>query len=297
MNRSVTRFLVTLLVFVAAFAGIYGSALAGVLYVLGQPSLGNGSNQATSFASIDTDTGTYSTITSNLLSGTTLANLAYNPLLGSFYTSTGVSATSDLRTVTTSGSLSPAIGSIGKNLGAMWYETVAPFTSGTLQVYNRTDQRVGSVNTATGAYTQGSTSTANFNNLVGGRGAILGSTDFMVSPKSTASASAFGSINLATGAFTSLATGSAFQHMVLASDGVDLYGLAPVSTGTALLYKISTSGSLTQVAEVKPSSGVLPLQFSGAAFALPVPEPSTIGLVITGVVALAVGVRSRRRKG
>lgn len=294
MNRSVTRFLVPALVFSAGFAGIGGTALAGVLYVLGQPSLGNGSNQATSFASIDTDTGTYTTITSNLLSGTTLANLAYDPLLKRFYTSTGVNATSDLRTVTTSGSLSPAIGSIGKSLGAMWYQTVEPYTSGTLQVYNRTDQRVGSVNTATGVYTQGSTSSANFNNLVGGRGAILGSTDFMVSPKTTASASAFGSINLATGAFTSLATGTTFQNMVLASDGAELYGLVPVSTGTALLYKVTTTGSLTQVAEVKPASGVLPLQFSGAGFA--VPEPTAIGLAVSGVAALAVGVRSRRRK-
>lgn len=293
MKSSVTRFFIAAAVF-SAFAGIGGSALAGMLYVLGQPSLGNGSNQATSFASIDTATGTYTTITSPLLSGTTLANLAYDPLLSRFYTSTGVNATSDLHTVTTSGSLSAAIGSIGKNLGAMWYQTVAPYTSGTLEVYNRTDQRVGSVNTATGAYTQGSTSTANFNNLVGGRGAILGSTSFMDSPKTTASASAFGSINLATGAFTSLATGTTFQHMVLASDGVDLYGLGPVSTGTALLYKIATNGALTQIAEVKPSSGVLPLQFSGAAF--PVPEPSALALVGIGLGFASV-LAARRNRG
>ena len=298
MKSSVARFLVHALVFSAGFAGIGGTALAGVLYVLGQPTIGNGVNQATSFASIDTDTGTYTTITSNLLSGTTLANLAYDPLLGSFYTSTGVNTTSDLRTVTTSGSLSPAIGSIGKNLGAMWYQTVAPFTSGTLGVYNRTNSEVGRVSTTTGAYTFQANSNANFNNLIGGRGAILGNTNYMVSPNTNATAanSAFGTMNLSTGAFTTLASGTTFQHMVIASDGAELYGLVPFSTGTALLYKISTSGSLTQVAEVKPSSGVLPLQFSGAGFALPVPEPSTIGLAITGVVALAVGVRSRRRK-
>ncbi|MFM9024496.1 MAG: PEP-CTERM sorting domain-containing protein, partial [Planctomycetaceae bacterium] len=252
--------------------------------------------QATSFASIDTDTGTYTTITSNLLSGTTLANLAYDPLLKRFYTSTGVNTTSDLRTVTTSGSLSPAIGSIGKNLGAMWYRTVEPYTSGTLGVYNRTNTEVGRVNTTTGAYTSGSNSNANFNNLVGGRGAILGNANYMVSPNANATAanSAFGTMNLLTGAFTTLATGTTFQHMVLASDGAELYGLVPVSTGTALLYKVTTTGSLTQVAEVKPASGVLPLQFSGAAFA--VPEPTAIGLAVSGVAALAVGVRSRRRK-
>jgi hypothetical protein len=83
--------------------------------------------------------------------------------------------------------------------------------------------------------------------------------------------------------------------MVIASDGFNLYGLVPLTTGSSILYSINTSnGVLTKLVDVTPVAGNLPIQYSGASFAV-VPEPSTIALAVTGLAVL-VGMRSSRRK-
>lgn len=294
MTRPAARFrLLTrlyLAVVVALVVAVCGQAIAATLYVIGQPATGNSANQATSFGTIDTLTGSYTQISANILSGSLAKNLAYNPTTQQFYTSGLVGINSDLRTLSTSGSISAPIGVITKDPGAMWYNA----TTGTLSIYNRTNQQVGPVSTTTGSFTNVAASTTNFNNLIGGRGALLSGTNFMISPKTTASASQFGFINLTTGSFTQLTTGTDFQYMVLATDGTKLYGVVPNSTSAATLYSINTTtGSLTLETNVTGTS--IPIQFSGASFAV-VPEPSTIVLALSGVVAITVGMRSRRRK-
>lgn len=272
------------LVAVIAFCG---QATSAPLYVIGQPSTGN-TTQNTSFGSIDTVSGIYTSISTNVASGTTLANLAYDPVSQKFYTATGVNTASNLATLTTSGSLA-TIGSIGKNLGALWYDTA----SGTLSAFNRTNAQVGTVSTLTGTYTSTASSNANFDNFIGGRGAFLSGTAFLISPATTASASKFGYVSLVSGSFSTLGTGTAFQRMVLASDGSNLYGVLALTTGSSELYSINaTNGSLSKLMDVTPASGNMPLQFSGAVFA--VPEPSAIALAVAGVVlSVAASLRCR----
>lgn len=285
ISQTLSGFFFALAMLVAAT----GPACAAELFVLGQPSVGL-NNQTTSFGSINTVTGTYTPISlSGFVTGTNLANLAYDPGIDRFYTSTGdASNDSFLRTLSKSGSVSASIGLINKNIYAMWY------ASGTLRAFNRTNQDVGTISTTTGSYATTANASA-VPNRIGGRGSILSGVNYMISTNNTASSSLFGSINLATGAFTTIGSAnSLFQNMVLASDGVDLYGLRPVNSTTSELYTINeTNGTLTKLVDVTPAFGTVPLQYSGAAFA--VPEPSAVALALSGVAGLLAAARRRRR--
>lgn len=271
-------------------AAATNAACAAELFVLGQPAV-QLSNQTTSFGSINTVTGTYTPISlSGFVTGTNLVNLAYDHGIDRFYTSTGDQGSdSFLRTVSKSGSVSASIGLINKRVYAMWY------ASGTLRGFDGTNKDVGTISTTTGSFTISAASNANPGNRLGGRGSILDGVNYMIDTRSTASASLFGSINLATGAFTTIGSAnSLFQNMVLASDGVDLYGLRPVNSGTSELYTINvTTGQPTKLVDVTPAFGTVPLQYSGAAFA--VPEPSAVALALSGVAGLLAAARRRRR--
>jgi hypothetical protein len=293
MNRSAGLLRLHCAVLIAIAIALCGHAMAATLYVLGQAAAGNSVNATTSFGSIDTVTGQYTTISSALLSGTTVKNLALDPVTQTFYVSSGIGGNPALRTLTTSGSISASLGAIGKDVPAMWYNAA----TGTLTSFTRTaPQQVGTISTSTAGFSAGATLTGGtFGNFTGGRGAALTGVNYLVAPNSTAANSAFGSIDLATGVFTPVATGSSFQTMVIASDGFNLYGLVPLTTGSSILYSINTSnGALTKLVDVTPVAGNLPIQYSGASFAV-VPEPSTIALAVTGLAVL-VGMRSSRRK-
>jgi hypothetical protein len=286
ISQTLSGFFFALAMVVAAT----GPACAAELFVLGQPSV-QLNNQTTSFGSINTVTGTYTPISlSGFVSGTNLVNLAYDHGIDRFYTSTGDTTTdSFLRTLSKSGSVSASIGLINKRVYAMWY------ASGTLRGFDGNNKDVGTISTTTGSFTISAASNANPSNRIGGRGSILDGVNYMIDTKSTASASLFGSINLATGAFTSIGSAnSLFQNMVLASDGVDLYGLRPVNSTTSELYTINeTNGTLTKLVDVTPAFGTVPVQYSGAAFA--VPEPSAVALALSGVAGLLAAARRRRR--
>jgi hypothetical protein len=293
MNRSAGLLRLRCAVLVAIAIALCGHAMAATLYVLGQAAVGNNSNATTSFGSIDTVTGQYTTISSALLSGTSVKNLALDPVTQTFYVSAGSGGNPSLRTLTTSGSISASLGAIGKDVPAMWYNAA----TGTLTSFTRTaPQQLGTISTSTAGFSAGATLTGGtFGNFTGGRGAALTGVNYLVAPNSTAANSAFGSIDLATGVFTPVATGTSFQTMVIASDGFNLYGLVPLTTGSSILYSINTSnGVLTKLVDVTPVAGNLPIQYSGASFAV-VPEPSTIALAVTGLAVL-VGMRSSRRK-
>jgi hypothetical protein len=281
----------------ALIAVACGQALAATLYVLTNNSRSNSTiSNATTFATIDTVTGVYTPV-QTLLSGTSyVKNLAYDVNNNAFYTSAGTALNSDLRTLTTAGVLSSQIGVIGKDPYAMWYNS----STGTLSIYNRTNQAPGTVNTTNAAFTQ---TTANappgnpsVDNLVSGRGASLGGVDYFINAKTTAANSSFGFLNLTSGSYTQIgSTNANFQYMVLASDGTSLYGLVPTTTGSAFLYTINTTdGSLSSPLTVTAASGTIGPQFSGASFAV-VPEPSTIALAVSGIAILAAGMRSRRK--
>ena len=287
ISQALSGFFCALAMVVAAT----GPACAAELFVLGQPSV-QLANQTTSFGSINTVTGTYTPISlSGFVTGTNLVNLAYNHSIDRFYTSTGDTSTdSFLRTLSKSGSVSASIGLINKRVYAMWY------ASGTLRGFDGTNKDVGTISTTTGSFTISASSNANPGGRIGGRGSILDGVNYMIDTRTTASASLFGSVNLATGAFTTIGTAnSLFQNMVLASDGVDLYGLRPVNSGTSELYTINeTNGTLTKLVDVTPAFGTVPLQYSGAAFA--VPEPSAVALALSGVAGLLAAARCRRRE-
>ncbi|MFM9024278.1 MAG: PEP-CTERM sorting domain-containing protein [Planctomycetaceae bacterium] len=274
----------------AMVAAATNAACAAELFVLGQPTV-QLNNQTTSFGSINTVTGTYTPISlSGFVTGTNLVNLAYDHGIDRFYTSTGDQGSdSFLRTLSKSGSVSASIGLINKNIYAMWY------ASGTLRAYNRTNQDVGTINTTAGSYAFTANANVTVPNRIGGRGSILSGVNYFINTNNTASSSLFGSINLATGAFTTIGSAnSLFQNMVLASDGVDLYGLRPVNSGTSELYTINvTTGQPTKLVDVTPAFGTVPLQYSGAAFA--VPEPSAVALALSGVAGLLAAARRRRR--
>jgi len=280
------------IVLIAIAVALCGRAMAATLYVLGQAAAGNNTNLATAFGSIDTVTGQYTTISGSVQGTTTVKNLALDPVTQTFYVSVGNGGNPALRTLTTSGSLSSSFGNIGKDVVAMWYNAA----TGTLTSFSRNPQQLGTISTSTAGFSAGATLTGGtFGNFTGGRGAFLSSINYLVTPNATAANSAFGSIDFTTGVFTPIATGTSFQTMVIASDGYALYGLVPVTTGSSILYSINTTnGSLTKIVDVKPVSGILPIQYSGASFAV-VPEPSTIAMAVTGVAVL-VGLRAGRRK-
>ena len=162
---------------VALLSAMCAQAVAATLYVLNNASQSNSLvGNSTRLATIDTVTGVFTPV-QTLLSGTAyVKDLAYNPTTGNFFTSGLVGTNSDLRTLTTAGVLSSSIGTITKDPYAMWYNS----STGTLSIYNRTNNQVGTVNTTTAAFTSTASSSPAVDNIVGGRGATLGGVNYFV---------------------------------------------------------------------------------------------------------------------
>jgi hypothetical protein len=270
-----------------------GQVHAATLYVIGQaatpPAVGN---STTTFGTIDTVTGAYTQISSALSGANSVMNLTYNGT--DFYvTENSTAASQNLRTLTTAGVLSSSIGTTSSRvIGGMAYRN----TDGVLYAYSRTNQDYGTISTTDGSFSLLTNATAvTMANAMGGRMAMLSGVNYFVNAVVGAS-SAFGSFNGLTAGSTwsSIAQNSTYQNMVLASDGVKLYGLVPSTSSAATLYSINTTtGALTLETNVTASAN-MPTQFSGAAFAV-VPEPSTIALAFSGIVVMGIGARARRK--
>lgn len=234
------------------------------IYVIGQSSSGAGNNLTTSFGTIDSDTGAYTQLVAALngtsVAGATLQNLAYNRSNGLFYTTSNTASSADLRTLTTAGTLSSSLGTIGVTMGGMAINT----SDSILYGYDRTNNNWDSISTSNGSPTViNANAGASFGAFIGGRLIYFNNTMFLISPRSTDSATPFGTISSA-GSFSSIATNAIYKNMVLLVDNNNIYGLVPISTTLAALYKMDIFGNVLSLTNVTGTN--IPIQFSGASF-------------------------------
>jgi hypothetical protein len=93
----------------------------------------------------------------------------------------------------------------------------------------------------------------------------------------------FGSFNLDTGEFTEIATDPIYQTMVLASGGLQLYGL-----NGNILYKLGSDGSVQDELTI---TGVDAPEWTGASVSA-VPEPTSM---LSTLAFVSSGLMLRRR--
>lgn len=256
------------------------------LYVLSNGSSA-GPAPATDFGRVDSATGAYTSIAS--LTGNDW-NLAWNPNAGNFFATVGTSASTNLRTLTTTGTLSSSLGTIGKNIYGMAYRT----TDSTIYGYNSTDNDTVTINSANGAWTilNGSPGTSAPAPL-GGRYSIMNDVMYFAGNFSTpvAGIGTMGYTNTST--YQQIAADATYANIVLANDGTTMYGIFGDGTaGNQKLYTIDTAtGALTAGPTISGTG--LGTYFHGAGI-VTVPEPSTYALaaIATGVMAAI----ARRRK-
>ena len=250
------------LAFLAVFAA---AASAGTIYTTSYNGYFSGS-----FGKLDTATGVWTSIKSDPLSGDAPHSLAYDGS-GGFYTA-GTYYT--FHSVTTSG-VTSQIGSSVSNYGMS-------SGNGKMYAYDYGSDALGTINTATGAFTMIGNSLLNSGAPIGGRLAFQNGT--LYGAVKTSGIGKFGTFNTSTGVFTATATDTIYASTLLASDGTTLYGL-----NGSNLYTLdpATGGVLTTTG----LTGVPAETWSGAAFG-PVPEPATMSLLALGGLALL----KRRRK-
>ena len=273
-----------LLVLVAGSA----SVPAADIYVLSNGSSA-GSASATDFGRVDSATGAYTSIAS--LTGD-IWNLAWNPNAGNFFATEGSISTSVLRTLTSTGTLSSSLGTIGKTIYGMALRT----TNSTLYGYDYGANRTGTINSANGAWTLlnffPGTSTSG---TVGGRYSIMNDVMYFAGNFSTDGIGTMGYTNSST--YQEITENPLYANMALANDGTTMYGIFGNGTaGNQKLYTINTAtGALTAGPTISGTN--LGTYFHGAGI-VPVPEPSTYALaaIATGVMA-AIARRRKARKG
>jgi len=268
-----------------AFAFTGSIAAAADIYVLENGS-GNLNGTPTNFGRIDTSTGVYTQIQSlNFV----LGNLAWNQAAGNFYVTEGAGTAATLRTLSTTGTLSASLGTIGKTIYGMAFRNTDSTLYGVEYTIN---MNTGSINPANGTWTDLNTSIgiSNPNPPAGGRSTIMNDVWYVGGNYSPA-------LGIGTFAYTPGATyqqigaNSFFNFMSITNDGTTMYGLWGSSTSNTKLYTIDTAtGASTQIATITGTTGG---NFHGAAM-ITVPEPAT--WLLGGIATAAFGLLARRRK-
>lgn len=261
-----------------------GSGRASEIYVLSN----HGAGGLTSYGKIDVATGNYTAISADVGSGTSVENPTWGPASGSFYVTSNDG--DDLRTLSTTGVLSSIIGSPSPRSG-LWGMTYRAADS-SLYAYDYWYDELVTISTADGNMTTvGSTGVTTggdkaghlitHNNVIYAAGTIDGS-------------GKFGSF-APDGTFQQIAANNLFANMMLASDGVDIYGLSDDSN-IVNLYSITTSGGLTQLHTITMPSGFDYLQGIAQVTVAPVPEPATVGLTALGLAGAGFALLRRRAR-
>ena len=253
------------------------------LYVLSNNNPQGGAS-VTDFGRVDSATGAYTSIAS--LTGN-IWNLAWNPNAGNFFATEGANSAT-LRTLTSTGTLSSSLGTIGKSVYGMAYRT----TNSTLYGYDYNADATGTINSSNGAWTiLNSSPGTSMSAPIGGRYSIMNDVMYFAGNGGGGPIGTMGYTN--TSNYQVIALDMTYANIVLANDGTTMYGIFGGGTaGNQKLYTINTAtGALTAGPTISGTG--LGTYFHGAGIAT-VPEPSTYALaaIATGVMAAI----ARRRK-
>jgi hypothetical protein len=248
----------------------------------------NNTTQKSVFGKIDSDTGVYSQINSDVaasnpqLSGQQMYGLAWNPAISQFNTLTEEGS---LSTITTTGTVGSWLAT-----GLSTATNFLAYNPATSTMYALNDETLSTVNPATGALSNigvpgvySNVGSAFVNGTMYGT-ANIGS--------SRSTDLRYGSFNLSTGEFTAITASNDFSYsgMLLTYDGTTLFGLS----GTTLYTLNPTSGAYTTLRSVTGfSNGSLTAM--SAPFAVPEPSTYALAAIATGVMA-AIARRRKARK-
>jgi len=263
------------------------SASAVDIYVLSGTSLGSASTTIpTDFGVIDSTTGVYTSIQTDINAGNTLWGLAYNPTVSGFYavSNEGGFTGGGLRLLNTAGVLLDPVGSGFSNY-SMAYSPAEDAIYG----YNYNTDQWYTMNPSTGVRQNTGAGPGVAADPTGGRGTFLNGTYYTTFRNEGRS---FGSVDTSTSVFsyTAISLDAAYAFMNLATDGTTLFGVFGDGTSTDLYTINPADGGLTlETAVTGMPAGSY---FYGAGVAA-VPEPSAVALAVLG---MAGGFRSYRRR-
>jgi hypothetical protein len=256
---------------------------------------------SSSFGKIDSATGVYTHIASFATSD--VANITWNNNDSVFYVTNtvgGVNGSIELRTLTTTGTLSSAIGTVysGTNAGNAIYGMAFDSSNSNLYAYSRIEFRSGTIGTGTGVFTGNTVGGGlSVTTPIGGRYALLNGT--LYTTGNNAGTGLFGTVGTSTtGAYTQTTTAPQFVYMSLAGDDANntLYGV--FGNGINLQRQLFTIDPATGALSAGPLiTGASPgdlAQLGSFFHGVTVPEPSTY--VLGSLATLVMGLMARRRR-
>lgn len=248
------------------------------------------SNTNTGFGTIDSSTGTYTQISSAVGGATNVSHLAWNAAISAFYVTENFTTNTTLRTLSTSGTLSSSIGTVGTSLYGMAYRSA----TSTLSAYDLITDDLGTISTVNGAFSNLADSSFVANTPTGGRFTMHNDAIYATASQGSGQGQ-FGTYgSTISSGFSQIGSNSfLFKDMVLASDGTTLYGLYGNGTaGQQKLYTIDTTSGVTSFVTNISGTGLGNYFYGAAAGITVVPEPSTYALA---TIATGVMVFSTRR--
>ena len=246
-------------------------------------------SQKSLFGKIDSDTGVYSQINSDVagsnpqLSVQQIYGLAWNPAISQFNTLTEEGS---LSTITTTGTVGSWLAT-----GLSTATNFLAYNPATSTLYALNDETLSTVNPATGALSNiGVPGVYENHGSAFVNGTMYGTANI---GSSRTTDLRYGSFNLSTGEFTAITASNdlSYSGMLLTYDGTTLFGL----NGTNTLYTLNpTTGAYTTLRSVTGFSNG-DLTAMSAPFAVPEPSTYALAAIATGVMA-AIARRRKARK-